>query len=340
MRTAIVLLICILMLPACSSSGDEEPTSQPAPQAETPQVEAPQTESPQAEAPPLFRWGPETDGTLDLFVGNRRVLRYMFAYDDSTPEAKEATYKVYHHVFDETGENLITKGPGGLYSHHRGLFLGFNRLTVQGREYDFWHMKDVSQIHGRNLTLSADAAQAKQFIRILWPSKDGRLVFSERRVVTVHRTEDDALLLLDFESQLTAMAGDLVLDGDPEHAGFQFRAHNDVAEGPDDVKAEYLFHTDEIDPKRDADLPWVTMSFGLNGKRYSVQHMNHPDNPKPTMYSAYRDYGRFGAFPKAEIKGGTALTLRYRIRIVAGDTPSREACQKHFDAYLNEAQGK
>ena len=32
------------------------------------------------------------------------------------------------------------------------------------------------------------------------------------------------------------------------------------------------------------------------GKKYTVQHMTHPENPKGSKYSAYRDYGRFGNF--------------------------------------------
>jgi hypothetical protein len=133
--------------------------------------------------------------------------------------------------------------------------------------------------------------------------------------------------------------GDVLLNGDPEHAGFQFRAHNDVANGPAEVKAKYLFHDDGIDPKTDLDLPWVAMSFGLNGTRYCVQHMNHPANPSPTVYSAYRDYGRFGAFAKTEVKAGETLALRYRIRIAEGDLPAREVCKGHYEAYVQDAAG-
>jgi hypothetical protein len=358
MRTAITLLICILLLPACSGGGEGEPAAPPqsgtqpaavrppeSPQPEAPKPEAATPVAEQDEAPPppaagtSFRWGPEEDGTLDLFDGDRRVLRYMFKYDRSTPEAKELTYKVYHHVYDETGENLLTKGPGGLYSHHRGLFLGFNKLRVGEQEYDFWHMKDCEQAHAKNLSLKADENGARQIIRLLWSNRNAQIVISERRMITVHRTHDDALLLADFECDLAAMVGDLELDGDPEHAGFQFRAHNDVNEGPEEVKAKYLFHEDGIDPHEVADLPWAAMSFGLNGKRYSVVHMNHPSNPKPTMYSAYRDYGRFGAFPKASIRGGTSLTLRYRIRVAEGDLPSREECQRLYDTYVAGGSG-
>jgi len=283
-----------------------------------------------------FRWIIEGDGMLTLVDGDRRVLRYMHAYDPSSPERLHETYKCYHHVFDAEGEHLLTKGPGGLYTHHRGIFIGFNRLTVDGKEYDFWHMKGVTQRHMETIELSAGASRARQSVLINWCDDDGGRIIAERRQVTVHRHKDDAIVVLDFESRLTSMRGDVLLNGDPEHAGAQFRAHNDVADGPPEVKATYLFHKEDIDPKEDLNLPWVTMSYGLNDRRYIIQHMNHPENPNQTVYSAYRDYGRFGAFPKTEIKADETLTLRYRLWVVEGDTPSRDVCARRYKSYVGD----
>lgn len=286
--------------------------------------------------PTAFRWIDQGDGQTDLMAGDRRVLRYMHAYDTSTPERAHETYKCYHHVFDSTGEHPITKGPGGLYTHHRGLFIGWNRLTIGDREYDTWHMKETTQRHRDTLLLEADDDSAKQAVDIDWCDSEGEPLIRERRELTVHAcSEPDTILLLDFTSHLTPAAGDVLLNGDPEHAGFQFRAHNDVADGPAEVKATYLFHADGIDPRKDHDLPWVLMSYKLNGRQYNVEYLNHPDNPDSTIYSAYRDYGRFGAFPKVDVKQGETLTLKYRVWITEGAPPTREECQKMYEAYVN-----
>jgi len=77
------------------------------------------------------------------------------------------------------------------------------------------------------------------------------------------------------------------------------------------------------------------MSYGLNKRQYSVQHMNHPENPKPTLYSAYRDYGRFGAFFKHTISSGETLKLRYRIWIADGEMPKREALSNKYSAFVD-----
>ncbi len=288
-----------------------------------------------APAEDAFRWQSAGPGELDLFQGERRVLRYMHAYDTSTEERAHETYKVYHHVFDETGEILLTKGPGGLYTHHRGIFIGWNRLTMDGKEMDFWHMTGVSQRHVSTREMKADANGAVQAVVVHWCDGEGKAVIKEERTIVVRPVEESGLLQLDFESNLTPLLGDVLLNGDPEHAGCQFRPTNAVAEGPAEVKAIYLFHEDGIDPTTDHNLPWVAMSFGLNGKRYHALHLNHPSNPEPTVYSAYRDYGRFGAFPTVEIRRGETLTLQYGYYVGQGDIPERATLQAMYDDYVS-----
>jgi hypothetical protein len=280
-----------------------------------------------------FEWHTKARKHDDLLLDGRKVLRYMCAFDPSTPERLLETYKPFHHVFDAAGEAYITKGPGGLYTHHRGLFIGWNRLTFEEKEYDFWHMKGVNQVHMEVLDKEAGPVLGRSRTVVHWNLAPDDPVIIEEREVTVYRQSPPALLLLDFKSTLKAVKGDVFLNGDPEHAGFQFRATNYVAEGPAEDKAVYLFHADGIDPKKDKDLPWVAMRFGLNGKYYVVQHMNHPDNPEGTVYSAYRDYGRFGAFPAVEVKAQEPLTLRYRVYVMEGEMPARKAMAERYSAY-------
>lgn len=71
----------------------------------------------------------------------------------------------------------------------------------------------------------------------------------------------------------------------------------------------------------------------LRGKLHSVVEMSHPGNPKGTRWSAYRDYGRFGAFPTATIKSGEAVTFNYRFLIAAGEMPAADVIQQSHNAY-------
>jgi len=281
-----------------------------------------------------FTWKDTPREFLDTLWADRPVLRYMHAHDASTPERLLETYKPYHHVFDAAGKNLLTKGSGGLYTHHRGIFVGWNKLGSGGKEYDFWHMKDgISQRHEKLLYKTAGPVLARSETLIHWIDADGQPVVIENREVTLFRQPPTTIALLDFRTDLTPAKDDVVLDGDPEHAGVQYRAHNGVAEGGPEVKATYRFHEDGIDPHEDKDLPWAAMSYGLDGRRYSVEHMNHPGNPKPTVYSAYRDYGRFGAFFTKKIAAGETLPLCYRIWVVEGDLPDRATLAARHAAF-------
>jgi len=66
---------------------------------------------------------------LDVLSNGKTLARYMYAHDPSTKESRTVTYKPYLHVFDKDGAVPITKGPGGLFPHHRGIFVGWNSIS-------------------------------------------------------------------------------------------------------------------------------------------------------------------------------------------------------------------
>jgi hypothetical protein len=291
-----------------------------------------------------FSWHDKEGEYIDLFFAGRKVTRYMYAHDTSSAQRTFETYKPFLHVFDELGQDVLTNGPDGVnqylskrikYPHHRGVFMGWNKLTFEGKRYDLWHMKKAHQVHQEFLTLTAGPVLASSVALVHWNDEEGEPIIAERRRTTVYAQSDPTVILLDFDTKLRAVRGDVYLDGDPEHAGFQFRAHNDVAAGGADAKARYLFHEDGIDAHRDKDLPWVAMSFGLRGRNYSVLHMDHPENARPTIYSAYRDYGRFGAFFKQKMDAGRTLKLRYRIWVGKETTSERRRLASAYSAFVD-----
>lgn len=288
-----------------------------------------------------FSWREKAQEYLDFLLEGRPVARYMCAYDTSNKDRLQETYKPYLHVFDAGGADFITKGPGGLYPHHRGLFIGWNKVGFGQDTYDMWHMKDVVQVHRRFSALSAGPVLARLVSEVQWMSPKGVSVIDEERAITAYGAlGEQTLALLDFESRLAAKNGDVVLDGDPEHAGFHFRAHDAVEK----KATKYLFHKDGIDPHKDRDLPWAAMQFELAGNRYWVQIVNHPGNPRPAIWSAYRDYGRFGVFFKHELKSGTTLSVRNRVWLGKGELPTRQELEARARAFLEpplvEVRGK
>jgi hypothetical protein len=282
-----------------------------------------------------FRFEDTKGDHLDLLFGDRRVTRYVYAFDTSNAERAWETYKVLHHVFDAKGEDVVTQGPGrkNKFPHHRGLFLGFSRLKVEGGvSGDFWHMTGGVQKHEEFLGMTAGPVLARSTALVHWVGKNGDLALIEERETTAYRQPEPTILLLDFVSRLKAPGKPVSLGGDPEHAGMQFRAHGDI----DNSKTRYVFPEGVKDVKAERDMAWAAMNMVLKrdgGEQYTVQHVNHPDNPEGTRYSAYRDYGRFGAFPTAEVGPDDTLVIRYRIWVAPGDFPPAETMQKRWAAF-------
>lgn len=256
-----------------------------------------------------------------LGADGRPLVRYIYQRDTSTKESTFDTAKVFAHVMAPDGETTLTSGAGGaVFPHHRGIFVGWNKILHDGQSHDLWHVRDTEQKH-IELAIGADNTSAFVKATIHWIGKDGKPLIEEVRTYRLVESKD-AYAVIDLTSQLTAVAGDLVLDGDPEHAGIQFRPAQEVAQNK---SARYTFHADNVDPTKQVDLPWVACSFTTVGQEWTVQHINHPDNPTGARWSAYRDYGRFGPFPVIRIGKGETQELRFRFRVTQGETPAREA---------------
>lgn len=268
---------------------------------------------------------------LDILYNGRPLAAWMHAFDPSSETSRHDTYKPFLHVYDPKGTRFITKGAGGQFTHHRGIFLGFSKIMVNGKRYDLWHMKEGVQVHRALSIEAATETEAAFTASIAWQDNQGEILLSEDRRFRFLEPPAKAYALIEMTSALTAVAGDAEMSGDPEHAGAQFRPANDIVA----KETVYAFHQDGIDPKKDLDLPWVGETFRLEPKtnRYSVVILNHPDNPKGTVFSAYRDYGRFGAFPSFTIQQGETATLRYRWIVTAGNQLATETIEQALAAF-------
>jgi hypothetical protein len=279
----------------------------------------------------------------EITLGEKPVLRYMCApLDESSAEKRSATFKPYHHVYDPAGERLVTKGAGGLFPHHRGLFYGFNRISYEldGKKMqaDTWHCnKGEYQSHEGTLATELGPLLARQRVAIDWHGQDKQVFAKEQRELTVYNTPGGRLI--EFASRLTSAAGKVKLDGDPQHAGFQFRASQEV---PDKTKSQtyYLRPDGKGEPgkfrnwpadKEHVNLPWHALCFVLGDQRYTCCYLDRPGNPKEARFSE-RDYGRFGSYFEYELDAGKPLDVNYRIWLQAGEMsgPAVQALDEDF----------
>ncbi|HEY1066538.1 MAG TPA: DUF6807 family protein, partial [Pirellulales bacterium] len=131
---------------------------------------------------------------------------------------------------------------------------------------------------------------------------------------------------------VSTKVGPISLDGDPQHAGFHFRASNEVATK---TKGEtyYLRVDGKGKPgetrnwpgqKEHVNLPWNAMSFVVGGQRYTAVYLDRPENPKESRFSE-RDYGRFGSYFEYTITEEKPLAVDYRVWLQKGEMTVEEA---------------
>jgi len=290
-----------------------------------------------------FEWKVADSTHTDLLFDGKKVARYVYpVLDETSDKTREATYKPFHHIYDAAGEDFLTKGAGGKFTHHRGIYYGFSKCkytTPEGKDVvvDTWHCKPPAyQSHKELVEQSADDQQAKQTVVILWHGADAKVFAHETRTLIFSRNGDATTV--DFSSSVKPVAGidKITLDGDPQHAGFQFRASNEVSEKTASQTYYIRPKTGKGDPgktinwsaKSDTDatrdLPWKAMSFVVGGERYTTVYLDSPQNPKPARYSE-RDYGRFGSYFVAEATAEKPVEVNYRLVIKKGEINAADA---------------
>ncbi|MEM1442295.1 MAG: DUF6807 family protein [Verrucomicrobiota bacterium] len=291
-----------------------------------------------------FSWTDEPGKYLDLTLKTRSIARYVYeAIDESSPERREETYKPFCHLYQWwSRDQFLTKGPGGKYTHHRGIYYGFSRISytdaegVEHEKVDTWHCRQAAQVHREFVSQSADANSASLTSRIDWLGNDGKTFATEDRTMTFSLKGSD--IVVDFESTLTPTVASIRLDGDPQHAGFQFRASNSVFE--ETAKATYYIRPEsgtgkpgvtinwsaKNDTEQTRDLPWKGMAVRLKDKTYTIAYLDSPTNPKPARYSE-RDYGRFGSYFATDVTKEEPLTVQYRLVVRQGEMTPEEIAQ-------------
>jgi hypothetical protein len=280
--------------------------------------------------PAQFVWKSEPGEYAELSDLSRPVVRYMCKTLDQAN--LEETYKVYHHLYDPAGTRLVTKGSGGKYPHHRGLFFGYCDVTYGGgRKANTWSGRNTPQTHGGILAEEAGPVLGRHLVAVQWRGNQGEVYLNEKRELTVYHVPGGTLI--EFASRLATAGGKITLDGNAPHAGFHFRADQEVA--AETEKLTYYLRPDGKGVLGQArgsaqDLPWDAISFVLGEKRYTVLYLDTPGNPKPVEYNE-RTYGRFGSFFKYELDEGKELAVSYRIWLQDGEMSVEEAAALSAD---------
>jgi hypothetical protein len=293
---------------------------------------------------PVIQWT-VVDEMEQLEHGRRPVVRYFHRdFDPSLAhkgkEIANPTIKPYHHLFDLNGRMIVTNSNEGQYPHHRGIFFGFNNISYEGKKADAWHCRNgESTRHEKVLAAEAGNLFGRHLLQIGWYGQDGKKFADEKRELTVYPFVNGTLI--EFASVLTTSLENVRLDGDPQHAGFHFRANSKMEKN---TKETYFIRPDgkgklgeekNWDPKTKkgpVNLPWDAMSFVLDGDRYTVVYLDHPDNPKEARQSE-RCYGRIGTYFEYDLTKDKPLKIRYRLWFQPGEM-TVEQCEALSRAFV------
>jgi hypothetical protein len=304
--------------------------------------------------PRNFFWKDTRGLHADLFFGDALdskdpatpFVRYMYqALDESSKDTRDLTYKVFHHLYNPEGTRVVTNGgPKGLFPHHRGIYFAFNKVSYDGgkKKADVWHCTgDAYQSHDGFVSKEEGPVLGRHRVLVGWHGPKKETFAQEERELTVYKVPGGTLV--EFASRLKTKVGPVKLDGDPQHAGFQFRAANEVAEKT--AKQTYYVRPDGVgkpdetrnwEPKpkdpnnnlRTVNLPWDALCFVLDGKRYTVAYLNHPMNPKESRWSE-RNYGRFGCYFEYDLTDDRPLRVDYRLWLQDGEMTVPQVARHH-----------
>jgi hypothetical protein len=269
-----------------------------------------------------------------LYVGSELWLSTVTAPFDANNA--EETYKVYTHLMGFEDKQPITKGAGGKYTHHRGLFLGWSKTKVSDTSYDTWSMKNSFQQHlnWEEIQMGEDKSSQVEMIRWYgWDEKTkkvGPALVTEHRIIRASRG-GEGLRYIDLTSYLDREGGDTQFRGDLQHAGVHLRMDNEVSEHEDTTQYILPDGAEELDDDKVVGAWWVCASVVVREKRIWIMHMTPPNHPSGVPVYSIRRYGRFGAFWEPDLKP-EGIKLVFRIALSKNEL-DQAACQALYDAY-------
>ena len=285
-----------------------------------------------------FSWIEKKGTHIDLLYGDRKIARYV--YERIKPEDRERTYKPFYHLYDIKGEKFVTKGPGGKFTHHRGIYYGFSKCsaldgTGNKISVDTWHCKRGYQSHEKVLQQKVNSKEASIQSEIAWRVDDGTIFITEKRKLCF-KFDKEERLQIDFDSTLSTTQPEVILDGDPSMQDFNFvlptksqsqPPSKPFTSAPKTVETKWEKTKNWPQNKDMSNLNWKAQSVVVGGNRYYTLYLDHSQNPKPSFYSE-RDYGRFGSYFKSAVTPENPLSVKYRL--IFGNKPlSPEKCQQY-----------
>ena len=295
--------------------------------------------------PSVYSLVPATYGVQLKTPDGRTVFEYM----TKKPEDGALTspsVACFHPVFTPSGERVSNLAPDD-HPHHRGMYLAWHNSefrqpidTSKGGPYaplfgwnitraDFWAWGVFAPREGRVIQtastklLSGTASHAEMEIRNEWTVQK-RKMLDETTVARV--VERDGAYMMDLQFTLAPLV-DYHLPKQ-SFSGFNFQARKDGEvhyTSPQGIVTLRNPHYSVPEQNWPAS-PWYGIVLKLlSGKTVGAVVMDHPRNP-PSTWHISRNLWMLNpviaAIEPITIRPETPLTLRYRVVVHDGETPT------------------
>ena len=296
-----------------------------------------------------FRFA-ESDQGVALTENGQKVFFYQKA-PVTVPvggEAKELRkFSHYiHPLYNLEGEVITEAQPESdmWHPHHRGIFWGWHRLAVGGKEVgDSRTMKDFGY-EIRKIQTRTKGTTASLILDVDWksPKAEPDAFVTEHTVITVHALQHKKRVI-DFEIRLKANAPEVTLAGLKDtvkgYGGFSIRlklADSMLFRGQQGVLKPVIgqLHAG----------PWVDFSTPVlkSPQKYDVALFCHPaipNFPSPWLLrsKASMQNPAFPGWEKYTLPVDSMLTLSYRLIIHEGNVSGKEI-NDWFEEYKNKKE--
>jgi ubiquinone/menaquinone biosynthesis C-methylase UbiE len=249
--------------------------------------------------------GENSGSKVDVLNNGKPVARFIFGPRELKP---------YLHVFGANGELLTEWSAKQQFPHHRGIFIGWNKIESELGSADLWHLNHGEKMLVKDVKHTTTATNATIVANITWHAQKAdelgdTVLLTETRRLDISQP-DSGKTQVDAHFTLVAMR-DITLNGDLQHAGVHFRGSHELTARKDETR--YVWEPPLPGPGGkvvSTDLKWCRLIFPIGTNWYAATELNAPGNP--TAELSWRDYGRFGFFFKHKLEWGDTLEVKYR----------------------------